>query len=67
MSHGGAREGSGRKRKFGELQREPTRPVHVPSDIPANIYDRATELALIRGYDWLERYIELGFQDTQVN
>jgi hypothetical protein len=67
MSHGGAREGSGRKRKFGELQREPTRPVHVPSDIPADLYNRATELALIKGYDWLERYIELGFKPDVTN
>jgi hypothetical protein len=62
MNHGGAREGAGRKRKFGERQMEPTRPVHVPADIPARTYDRMTELALIKGYDWLEHYIELGFK-----
>lgn len=65
--HGGARQGSGRKRKFGEAQKEPTRPVHVPADIPSRAYDRMTELALIKGYDWLERYIEQGFQEPKTN
>jgi hypothetical protein len=67
MAHGGAREGSGRKRKFGEAQKEPTHSVHVPKDIPVKTYDRMTELALIKGYDWLERYIEQGFQSDVIN
>jgi hypothetical protein len=67
MGHGGAREGAGRKRKFGEQQKEPTRPVHVPADIPSRAYNRMTELALTKGYDWLERYIEQGFKSDSIN
>lgn len=35
MGRGGAREGSGRKRKFEEYGQEcQTRPVNIPADIP---------------------------------
>lgn len=46
MSHGGARNGSGRPRKWGLLQEQPTRGAAVPAEIPQNHFDKIVEAYL---------------------
>jgi hypothetical protein len=62
-SHGGAREGSGRKRKWGILQEQPTRGTAIPDEIPQDHFDRIVETYLRHRAEgteseWLRRILE---------
>jgi hypothetical protein len=62
MTHGGARQGSGRKRKYGEKQAQNTRPVNQPAEIPDSVYDRVTELIYIHGLEKVQKLLLQGFE-----
>lgn len=64
-SHGGAREGSGGPKKYGEKQRLATRPINVPGEIPKSVVEKLIFLYYEQGPEALETLLNNALNRAQ--